>query len=287
MTITSPIFNFGRNDKSKNNIFSDFALEKYEKFTNSLKNFNLNDFWNGTGEKKAIVNRYSQDDLRDFVDELNSIAVAEEKLNFAKKRFKETSEYEVSEKYIKKQGDQLTTVEGLSKAFDEAAKSSEKFNKSIKSIGLKGILGKGLKLGASFAGNLIATFAGEALFAAGAQALYNWVHAAEIAIEKGQEARNTISEVYSAMNERKTSINQLATEATGETYETSTESVEALAKKYAELAKGVNSRTNENVSLSTDDYELYLSISNQLAGVLPGLVSGLDSIFDNPIHRTA
>lgn len=154
MTTTSPIFNFGRNDKNKNNIFSDYAIEKYEKVVDYLKNFNLKDFWSGTGAKKAIVNRYSQDDLRSFVDELNSIAVAQEKLNFAKKRFKETSEYEVSEKYIKRQGDQLATVEGLSNAFDEAAKSSEKFNKSIKSIGLKGILGKGLKLGASFAGNL-------------------------------------------------------------------------------------------------------------------------------------
>lgn len=202
-------------------------------------------------------------------------------------RFADAADQNALGDFIKRTGDANITAEGLSGALDEAAKSSEKFNKSIKSIGLKGVLGKGLKLGASFAGNLIASFAIETAIAAGAQALYNWVHAAEIAIEKGQEARNVISEVYSAMNERKTSINQLATEATGETYETSTESVEALAKKYAELARGVNSRTNENVSLSTDEYELYLSISNQLAGVLPGLVSGLDSIFDNPIHRTA
>lgn len=201
--------------------------------------------------------------------------------------FADTADQEVLKKYIVGLNGTNASAEDLSVTLDTAATKQEKFNKSIKSIGLKGVLGKGLKLGASFAGNLIASFAIETAIAAGAQALYNWVHAAEIAIEKGQEARNVISEVYSAMNERKTSINQLATEATGETYETSTESVEALAKKYAELARGVNSRTNENVSLSTDEYELYLSISNQLAGVLPGLVSGLDSIFDNPIHRTA
>ena len=107
-------------------------------------------------------------------------------------------------------GDQLATAEGLSNAFDEAAKSSEKFNKSIKSIGLKGILGKGLKLGASFAGNLIAAFAGEALFAAAVKGIGFLADAMDNAIvtsEEAQEKLGSMSDSYSRGQDELASLN--------------------------------------------------------------------------------
>lgn len=88
MTTTSPIFNFGRNDKNKDSIFSDYSIEKYKKVADYFKNFNLKDFWNGTGEKKDVVNRYDSENLTDYINKLNAAKDEQEKLELAKKIFK-------------------------------------------------------------------------------------------------------------------------------------------------------------------------------------------------------
>lgn len=41
----------------------------------------------------------------------------------------------------------------------------------------------------------------EAAITAAATAIYNWVHAADIAIEKGQEGQKVIAETYETMQE--------------------------------------------------------------------------------------
>lgn len=50
----------------------------------------------------------------------------------------------------------------------------------------------------------------------------------------------------------------------------------ALASEYAKLVQGVNSFTNENESLSTDRYEKFLDINNQLAELFPSLTKNYD-----------
>ena len=49
-----------------------------------------------------------------------------------------------------------------------------------------------------------------------------------------------------------------------------------LAKRFAELSKGVDSN-NKNISLTTDEYAEYLSIVNDVANQVPSLVKGYDS----------
>lgn len=53
------------------------------------------------------------------------------------------------------------------------------------------------------------------------------------------------------------------------------ESNEAV-KKYAQLIKGVNTTNNANLNLSNEDYQEFLSISNELAEVFPELTKGYD-----------
>ena len=295
---TSPIFNFGKKGEFNNSkVLSDWAKEVKDSITSvygllsdkSTRKSLLKQLLFGNEEQRNIK-------IPKLLDatEVSKNLTALKQSSLSLVDFMENEGIDATsamgQAFLKASEDvdiMNLSVDKLMDTNKQYVKDQTRISKSFSAQGLFGLGKSALKtLGGAFL-NVGASLAIEAGISAAATAIYNWVHAAEIAIEKGQEARNVISEVYSAMNERKTSINQLATEATGETYETSTESVEALAKKYAELAKGINSRTNENVSLSTDDYELYLSISNQLAGVLPGLVSGLDSIFDNPIHRTA
>lgn len=295
---TSPIFNFGKKGEFNNSkVLSDWAKEVKDSITS------VYGLLSDKSTRKSLLKQllFGNEEQRNIkIPKLLDATEVSQKLTKLKQSGLSLADFMKDESidatsamgqaFLKASEDvdiMNLSVDKLMETNKQYVKDQTRISKSFSAQGLFGLGKTALKtLGGAFL-NVGASLAIEAGISAAATAIYNWVHAAEIAIEKGQEARNTISEVYSAMNERKTSINQLATEATGETYETSTESVEALAKKYAELARGVNSRTNENVSLSTDDYELYLSISNQLAGVLPGLVSGLDSIFDNPIHRTA
>lgn len=295
---TSPIFNFGKKGEfNTSKVLSDWAKEVKDSITS------VYGLLSDKSTRKSLLKQllFGNEEQRNIkIPELLDATEVSQKLTKLKQSGLSLADFMKDESidatsamgqaFLKASEDvdiMNLSVDKLMETNKQYVKDQTRISKSFSAQGLFGLGKTALKtLGGAFL-NVGASLAIEAGISAAATAIYNWVHAAEIAIEKGQEARNTILEVYSAMNERKTSINQLATEATGETYETSTESVEALAKKYAELARGVNSRTNENVSLSTDEYELYLSISNQLAGVLPGLVSGLDSIFDNPIHRTA
>lgn len=52
--------------------------------------------------------------------------------------------------------------------------------------------------------------------------------------------------------------------------------VAELAARYDELSKGVNLSNNKNISLSTNEYEEFLRISEQLADSFPELSSGID-----------
>lgn len=89
-------------------------------------------------------------------------------------------------------------------------------------------------------------------------ALDNWIHAEEKAIEAGQKAGQTIDDISSKYKEQASIVDE-------------------AKESYANYAKGVNQLTNENVSLSEEDYQSYLDMSNQLAETFPSLVSGYDS----------
>lgn len=83
-----------------------------------------------------------------------------------------------------------------------------------------------------------------------------------------------------------TSANE-ANEAVSESLETSKnnlktvreqkDNVDKLTESYEKLSKGVNTATNENLTLSTDDYKEYLDTCNQIADMYPELVTGYDA----------
>lgn len=55
------------------------------------------------------------------------------------------------------------------------------------------------------------------------------------------------------------------------------ETVDQLSESYEKLSKGVNTSTNENISLNTDSYKEYLDVCNQIADIYPDLVTGYDA----------
>lgn len=75
--------------------------------------------------------------------------------------------------------------------------------------------------------------------------------------EKVEEVTSKFKEQTEELNKNKSSFN-------------------ALAKRFAELSKGVDAN-NKNVSLTTDEYSEYLNIVNDIANQVPSLVKGYDS----------
>lgn len=78
------------------------------------------------------------------------------------------------------------------------------------------------------------------------------LHRTEKIIEKGEEAKKTIASLSEEFNKTSKSVND-------------------ISQRFAELSQGVDSLTGKNISLSNDDYEEFLGLSNELANLLPSL----------------
>ena len=84
------------------------------------------------------------------------------------------------------------------------------------------------------------------------QIIDNIVHEAEYAEKALKDVQDEIKSIKSELD----SMNK---------------TVETSAKRFAELSQGVNQLTGENSTLSTDDYQEFLSLSNQIADLFPSL----------------
>lgn len=105
------------------------------------------------------------------------------------------------------------------------------------------------------------------------------IHYDENIIKAGQEAKDSIDSTFKSFEEGKQSIMDLGSSFGDQTdqIKNTGDAIDQVAEKYVELRKGVNQNTNENVSLSTDEYQQYIDLSSKLASQFPGLVAGYDS----------
>lgn len=83
------------------------------------------------------------------------------------------------------------------------------------------------------------------------------IHREEKIAEAAEEAKNKISEL-------------------NDEFKTQKSTVEEAIKSYDKLAEGVDTVSNKNISLSTEDYETFLNLNNQLVEIFPQLYGGLD-----------
>ena len=98
-------------------------------------------------------------------------------------------------------------------------------------------------------------------------------------IEKGEEAKEKINESYTSFNDTKSSLDSLGSSFADNADQIAStgDAIDSIAKKYIELKDGVDKFNNTNKSLSDEDYQSYLDISEQLASQFPTLVSGYDA----------
>lgn len=132
---------------------------------------------------------------------------------------------------------------------------------------------------AALAHPILATIAAIAGLTVAGVTIYKKLHKSQAEyIKDGEKAQSTIDESASSLKTNQSKLKSLAA-----TYKTSSkeiknheEAIDSLAKSYTDLYKGVNKNTNENRTLSTEDYQNYLDLSNELAQTFPDLVSGYD-----------
>ena len=84
------------------------------------------------------------------------------------------------------------------------------------------------------------------------------IHKQERTAEAAEEALNAYKNTQETLNRQKATISE-------------------LAASYDRLSKGVNLDTNENINLSTDAYQNYLDVCNDIADMYPHLVTGFDA----------
>ena len=113
----------------------------------------------------------------------------------------------------------------------------------------------------------------------GISLLDDFIHKEEKAIEAGKEAKDTADDIFNKFSTGKSSIIDL-----GKSFSDSKDDInsvdsamDSISQKYVELKSGVNASDNTNLSLSADEYQSYIDISNQLADQFPTLVSGYDA----------
>lgn len=157
---------------------------------------------------------------------------------------------------------QKTVIQGVTKF--RAALTS--VGSVIKSVGAS-MLNMGIAMAASWAIGKVF------------EAIDDYRHRSENIIKEGQEAKDAIDSAFKDYESKKQSVMDLGSSFGDQTEQIKNtgDAIDQVAEKYVELRKGVNQNTNENVSLSTDEYQQYIDFSSKLASQFPGLVAGYDS----------
>lgn len=111
---------------------------------------------------------------------------------------------------------------------------------------------------ATLALNAALTMGISMLVSAGVSALMSWINRADELADKVKDVTTEYNNQKKELKDTKATINE-------------------VADSYAELSKGVDTSTNENINLDTDEYQQYLDIVNQIGDTFPELISGYDA----------
>ncbi len=236
----------------------------WENLKNNLFNQNGKDFTrNSSGEivSRENIDSYIKElDLSGAKDQLKEIFNWEDAGKpwdgFFDELKKKNQDYLIP---LIKNTDDLSKLEGqdLVDACNAAREAVIAHNEALQNMSLKAKAGQIALEALSVAGNMLAGW----LIGKGVELAIDWidnlVHGTERIRERADEAKGSIDEINAAFAEQK-------------------ETAEGLVGRYNELSKGVDLSNNKNVSLSTDEYEEFLSINEQLAEAFPILSTGID-----------
>ena len=156
---------------------------------------------------------------------------------------------------------------------DKTTKSTSKLSgvtSTIKSFG-----SSVLSMGA----NMLAGMAIGAAISGVITLIDDYIHRNERLIEAGEEAKSSIESTFNEFSDGKSSIDSLGKSLSdnAENIKTTGDAIDSIAEKYTKLREGVSQFDNSNKSLSTEEYQSYIDISNQIAEQFPTLIAGYDA----------
>lgn len=177
------------------------------------------------------------------------------------------------EKFLRNNPTSNWNMSNFNESITTATKGASQFELALSSIGKVG------KTVFKTIGNVAVSTAAIWLVGKGIEKLYNWVKRDENTIKSGKEAKESIDSTFKTLQKGQKTIDELGKSfaTSKDDIKSSADSIDVIAEKYTKLHDGVNSFTNENISLSAEDYQSYLDICNQLAEQYPALISGYDS----------
>lgn len=278
-TITKyrPLFDLGFKDNSNElTIFSKSVTQTLS----DIKNFSFNELWNGVKKGELIPSIDAEEatsQLSNFNNLLKDYGLTEQEAldtgnftNYFRSFIASTTEAE-------------RTTQNYMQHIEKYREAQIKNGEVIEKVGIKSKLASAGMTALSMAGNTLigmAVSAGLSLAIGGVLTVIDeLIHHQQKLIERGEEAKKSITETYSSFDKGRSSLDSLGKSfaKSEEEIKNSGDAIDSIGKKYDELHDGINSFNNENKSLSSEDYNEYLELSNQLAEQFPTLVSGYDS----------
>lgn len=151
----------------------------------------------------------------------------------------------------------LHTVQSGNATFDGYTQHINATNSAIGLMGVKTKIATALVKGLKFALSTIGVTLVLNLIGSLVTAIDDYIHRSEKIAEAAEEARNKINELNSEFKNTKNTVDD-------------------IKERYAELAQGIDTLTNKNLSLSDDDYKEFLDLNNQLAELFPELTINYD-----------
>lgn len=87
----------------------------------------------------------------------------------------------------------------------------------------------------------------------------------DAATTSAKEAKEAVGKASTAYKEQNNTLQE------------NKETVSSIKDEWSNLSKGVDTHTNENISLTSAEYEKYLDLNKQIASVVPASISGYDA----------
>lgn len=199
--------------------------------------------------------------------------------NFSKKQIEATG---VISKTATSMSNAKNIISAYNNLIDGTGKTQQKFASSVSTFnpklgdylsGLKGaqgsLAGYGVQLGiatvktlaleaATMAMSTALTMGIGAVVSIGINALMSWANHAQEVADKVKDIRTEYSNQKKSLRETKTTI-------------------DSVSDSYAKLSKHVDTATNKNIDLNTEEYEKYLDIVNKIGDAVPSLIKGYDN----------
>lgn len=213
--------------------------------------------------EENLIQELSFDEAKNKLDNFTNIVINGNKtLDEYFTMFPENND--VLRTYVTTIDQQYQSTQGLVKASQEARAAQLAHNEASKAQTFSAKAGTVAIKALATAGNML-------LFLGITKGIELAVKGIDKMIETEKEAEEALENAKSVSDSYKSSINNAISSQNELASNTSD-----IKQRYAELSQGVDSMSNKNLSLSTDDYKEFLDLNSQLANLFPTLTKGYD-----------